>query len=115
MENMNANDFKTKVFNYETSKEWKFQGQIPAIIDFYADWCGHCKKMKPEWDETAEKVNKEKKRMIKINVGEQTDEQQALLAKYHIDGFPTVLIFQNGTASSYQGDYKEAMFVKMLE
>jgi thiol:disulfide interchange protein len=85
-----------------------------TLVLFYADWCGHCKKMKPEWDATADKVNAEKKRMLKVNVGDKTDEQEVILSKYHIDGFPTVLVFQNGTASPYSGDYTEAMFQKML-
>ena len=85
-----------------------------TLVLFYADWCGHCKNMKPEWDATAEKMNAEKKRMLKVNVGDKTDEQEALLTKYKIDGFPTVLVFQNGTASPYSGEYKEAMFQSIL-
>jgi thiol-disulfide isomerase/thioredoxin len=37
---MTTKDFKEQVFNYETEKEWKYLGNKPAIIDFYADWCG---------------------------------------------------------------------------
>ena len=85
-----------------------------TLVLFYADWCGHCKNMKPEWDATAEKVNTEKKRMLKVNVGDKTDEQEALLTKYNIDGFPTVLVFQKRTPSPYVGEYKEAIFQKNL-
>lgn len=86
-----------------------------TLVLFYADWCGHCKKMKPVWDETAEKVNKEKTRMVKVNVGDKTDEQEALIAKYKIDGFPTVMVFQNGKPTPYVGEYTEEMFMKILE
>ena len=33
-------DFKEKIFDYENEKEWKYRGDLPAIVDFYADWCG---------------------------------------------------------------------------
>jgi len=36
---MTNETFKQKVFNYEVNKEWKFEGNLPVIIDFYADWC----------------------------------------------------------------------------
>ena len=42
---MTTQDFKDKVFDYSTEKEWKYKGALPLIIDFYADWCIECKRM----------------------------------------------------------------------
>ena len=86
-----------------------------TLVLFYAEWCGHCKTLKPKWDEAAKEVNTEKTRMVKINVGDKTDEQDALIAKYNIDGFPTILVFQNGTPTPYVGEQTKEMFKKILE
>ena len=62
MESMNTNEFKTKIFNYAQEKDWKYLGNLPAIIDFYADWCGPCKIQSP----ILEKISKKYEGKINI-------------------------------------------------
>lgn len=73
--------FKQKVFNYEINKQWKFEGNLPVIIDFYADWCGPCKQLSPRVEEIAKeyagkiivyKVNTDKERLLSQNMGIQS-------------------------------------------
>jgi len=73
--------FKQKVFNYELSKVWKYAGNKPAIIDFYADWCGPCRRVSPIIEELAGeykgsiivyKVDTEKERHLAQNLGIQS-------------------------------------------
>ena len=70
------------------------------LVMFYADWCGHCKNLKPEWDSAAEQVNADpesKIKMVKVNVGDsENKEHKAISEKYGIQGFPTILKLDNG-------------------
>jgi protein disulfide-isomerase-like protein len=85
------------------------------LVLFYADWCGHCKKIKPVWDETAKEVNVDEVKMIKVNCGEGTDEDQRVMKKYSIDGYPTIIKFVNGKATLYQGDRDSDSFKEMFQ
>jgi len=84
------------------------------LVLFYADWCGHCKKIKPIWEETSSEVNEEELKMIKVNCGEGTSADQKIMKKYSIDGYPTIIKFVNGKPQMYQGErdvesFKEAL------
>jgi thioredoxin len=86
MEHLTKETFKQKVFNYEENKEWKFEGKLPCIIDFYADWCGPCKMIAPVLDELS-KEYEGKINIYKVN----TEEQQELAAAFGIQSIPSIL------------------------
>ena len=94
--------------------ESMIQSPEPTLVLFHADWCGHCKKLKPTWDETAKKANVDRTRMIKLDVGGKTPDQREIMDKYQIDGFPTILVFQNGVPVPYQGSRTTDDFLKTL-
>jgi thiol-disulfide isomerase/thioredoxin len=74
------------------------------LVLFYADWCGHCNKIKPIWEETSKIVNEEEVKMIKVNCGEGTPADQSIMKKYSIDGYPTIIKFIDGKPQLYQGN-----------
>ena len=85
-EHLTADTFKEKVFNYETNKEWKFEGEKPCLIDFYADWCGPCKMVAPILEELSEEYEG-KLDIYKVN----TEEQRELSAIFGIQSIPSLL------------------------
>ncbi|NLO19198.1 MAG: thioredoxin [Ignavibacteria bacterium] len=86
MEHLTKETFLEKVFDYENNKEWKFQGERPCIIDFYADWCGPCKMVSPILEEIS-KEYQGKVDIYKIN----TEEEQELAAVFGIRSIPSIL------------------------
>lgn len=78
--------FFKKVFNYEKNKEWKFEGELPCIIDFYADWCGPCKMVAPILEELSEEY-KGKVNIYKVD----TEVGQELAAAFGIRSIPSML------------------------
>lgn len=85
-EHLTKATFTEKVFNYEQNQDWKFEGQLPCIIDFYADWCGPCKMVAPILEELsteyAGKIN-----IYKID----TEAEQELAGVFGIRSIPSML------------------------
>lgn len=85
-EHLTKNTFLKKVFNFEENKEWKFEGKKPAIIDFYADWCGPCKMVAPILEELNNEYTN-KMNIYKINI----DAEQELTSMFGIQSIPSML------------------------
>ncbi|EAQ42733.1 thioredoxin [Polaribacter sp. MED152] len=85
-ENLTKETFLEKVFNFKENKEWKFEGKRPALIDFYADWCGPCKMLAPILEELSEEYG-DKIDIYKID----TEAEQELSAAFEIRSIPSML------------------------
>lgn len=86
MEHLTKDTFLTKVFNYENNTEWKFEGELPCIIDFYADWCSPCKMVAPILEELS-KEYEGKVNIYKVD----TEDQQELAGAFGIRSIPSLL------------------------
>lgn len=100
VKHLTKSEFLEKVYDYEKNSDaWKFEGDKPALIDFYATWCGPCKMLAP----VLEELNGEYAGTIdiyKIDV----DQEQELAAKFGVRSIPTlVLIPKNGTLQIIRG------------
>lgn len=86
IEHLTKATFLEKVFNFEQNQEWKFEGELPCIIDFYADWCGPCKMVAPILDELAKEYSG------KINIYKiDTEAEQELAGAFGIRSIPSML------------------------
>ena len=85
-ENLTKETFLEKIFNFKENKEWKFEGKRPALIDFYADWCGPCKMLAPILEELSEEYG-DKIDIYKID----TEAEQELSAAFGIRSIPSML------------------------
>jgi thioredoxin 1 len=110
-------DFLVRVMNYEENpQEWKFQGERPCMIDFYADWCGPCRTTSPIIEELA-KEYAGKVDFYKID----TDKESELASVFGIQGIPSFLycpkegkpVMNSGIAQTVEETRK--MFVQQIE
>jgi len=86
-EHLTYNSFLEKVWNFEKHpQEWIYEGEEPCVIDFYADWCGPCRRVAPIMEEMAKKYNG-KVKIYKINV----DKENKLASVFQITSIPAVL------------------------
>lgn len=86
LEHLTIDSFKEKIFDWEADKEWKYKGEKPCLIDFYADWCGPCKMIAPILDELQKEYDG-KLVIYKVN----TEEQRELAGMFGIQSIPSLL------------------------
>jgi len=83
---------KVEVVNKDNFKEMVLESTGPVLLDFYANWCGHCQKLLPLLDEVAADMDG-KLNVMKVNV----DENREFAQKFEIKGLPTMLLFKAGS------------------
>ncbi len=83
---LTTEQFKNEVFDYTTEKEWKFKGDKPAIIDFYADWCGPCKMVAPILEDLSDDY-KDQVTIYKVD----TEVERELSSVFQIRSIPSML------------------------
>lgn len=110
MEHLTVESFKQKIFNYEANKEWKYEGELPAIVDFYADWCGPCKMVAPVLEELSNEYDG------KINIYKvDTESEQELAAVFGIRSIPSILFIpKNGQPQMSMGAMPKEGFVQAI-
>lgn len=110
MEKLTKEAFLEKVFNYEQNKEWKYEGELPCLIDFYADWCGPCKMVHP----ILEELSTEYEGKIKIYQID-TEVEQELAAAFGIRSIPSLLFCPTeGQPQMAQGALPKATMKKAI-
>jgi len=91
VEYLTTSSFQEKVFDYKNNKDWNYSGELPAVIDFYADWCGPCKMVAPIMDELSKEYDG-KVHFYKID----TDKEQELASMFGISSIPSLLFVPKG-------------------
>jgi thioredoxin 1 len=85
-EHLDGEGFKKRIFDWEKGQEWKYEGALPAIVDFYAEWCGPCKMLGPVLEELAAKYEG-RLSVFKVD----TDKEPELSGLFDISSVPTLL------------------------
>lgn len=86
MELLTLDTFKAKIYDFEANEEWTYAGDLPCLIDFYADWCAPCKMIAPVLEELSTEYQ-DQIHIYKVD----TEDQQELAAMFNIRSIPSLL------------------------
>jgi len=110
LEFLTKETFKEKIFNFEENKEWKYEGTVPCMIDFYADWCSPCKMVAPVLEELQKEYG-DKLVIYKID----TEQEQELAGMFGIQSIPSLLFVPTeGQPQMAMGALPKATFEKAI-
>lgn len=108
---LTAEKFRQEVFDYTGGEEWNYKGALPAIIDFYADWCGPCKAIAPVLEELSEEY-KDQLLIYKID----TDKETELSSLFSIQSIPTLLFIpMEGSPMMQRGAVPKKALTEVIE
>ena len=103
--------FNERVFDYRTSKEWKYKGDKPCVIDFYTTWCGPCKRLAPIMDELSQTYCDQ---VVFYKVD--TERERELAYVFGISSIPQVLyIPMEGQPMLLKGLYPREDIVRIID
>ena len=108
---LTADGFKEHIFDYSKDEEWSYKGTLPAIVDFYADWCGPCKAVAPVLEELS---NEYKDQVVIYKID--TDKEQELSMLFGIQSIPTLLFIpKDGAPMMQKGAIPKNAFKQVIE
>ncbi len=108
---LDTEQFKQKVFDFTKQGEWSYSGDLPAIVDFYADWCGPCKMVAPVLDALSREYEG-KLHVYKVD----TDREQELASAFGIQSIPSLLFIpMDGKPRMAQGALPKPAIKKAIE
>ncbi len=111
LEHLTKETFKQKVFDFEENKDWKFAGNKPCLIDFYADWCGPCKTIAPVLEELSKDYDG-KIDIYKVD----TEAEKELAGMFGIQSIPSLLFVPSeGQPQMAQGALPKDSLKKAFE
>jgi len=96
--------------DFEAVKEYDI-----ALVEFFAPWCGHCKKLAPEFEKAADKLAASDPDAKLVKVDCTTDGGKTVCGTYGVSGYPTLKLFRNGEATDYEGGRDASGIIKFMQ
>lgn len=109
--NLTSEGFKEKIFDYTKDEDWQYKGNLPAIVDFYAEWCGPCKAIAPVLEELSAEY-KDRLLIFKID----TDAEAEISGVFGIQSIPTILFIPlEGKPMLQKGALPKTAFKQVID